>query len=150
MPFEPQFPSQYLHLFHGHIQLKVTDPTGQLPSTIISLQDPWKLEVSWQLHGMLVGNMGGTWHVRAYVESIGPGPEILIAKWDGPITGQNQYNIPFIIQPAALQPPPPDRIEEGAYKLVVVVTSTNLQGGPSPFAGYEEGPVIQFFKGASM
>lgn len=146
MPFEPQLPSAWQHLFHGHIEVNVSDPEGVPASTIISMQDTWNLLVRWQVHGLLVPSIGGTWHVRAYLESIGPGPEALIAKLDLPMTGQTDYSHTFHISP--IDPAYPK--QEGPYQLVVVITSSNLLGQPAPFAGYEEAGIIQLFPGPSL
>jgi hypothetical protein len=33
---------------------------------------------------------------------------------------------------------------------VTVLTATNLLNTPAPFAGYVEGPILQFFEGPSL
>ena len=71
MPFEVQLGSM-----HGHINTQVLDPAGVAPITIIRLTDAWQLEVNWSLHGPLVPMIDGDWRVTAYLESMGPGPEI--------------------------------------------------------------------------
>lgn len=143
MPFEPQLPGPWQHLFSGQMQIGVTDPNGTPASTIISLTDSWNLQVSWQVTGLFVPSIGGKWLVRAFVESIGPGPELLVASADIPMTGLNNYSRVFNIGPSVPG-------QAGPYKLVVVITSTNLLGTPSPFAGYAEGPILQFYSGPSL
>lgn len=143
MPFEPDFPSPFQAFFHGHLQCAVIDAHGQPANTIISMQDDWHMRVEWQVHGMLVGSIGGTWQIRAYLESIGPGNEVVLVNRNVPMTGQNNYSETFIIGPNVPN-------VEGPYKIVVVLTSTNLLGLPAPFAAYEEVPMLQFFPGPSL
>ena len=143
MPFEPQLPGPYQALFHGHIQTQVTDPHGTPASTIISMQDDWHLQVNWQVHGMFVPSVSGTWKVRAYLESIGPGPELLVADRDIAMTGGSSYSETFFIGPNVPN-------EAGPYKLVTVITAENMAGGPAPFAAYDEGGILQFHEGPSL
>lgn len=135
MPFEPQIPN-YLS---GTFNTKVTDPHGVDAGTIISMTDDWHLQVSWKVQGTLVPLVCGKWHIRAYLESIGPGPEVLVANRTIDMSGNSDYSETFFIGPNV-----PNR--EGPYKLVTVMTSTNKFGKPAPFAAYDEGPILQFFQ----
>jgi hypothetical protein len=150
MPFEPSFPGPLQNLFHGHIQAEITDPHGSPPSTIISLTDDFHINVTWQVHGQLVPCICGKWQVRVYVESIGPGPELIIGTRDVAMTGDINYAETIIIVPGTAFPPTNEALVAGVYKVVVIVTSTNLKGQPSPFAGYVELPLIHLFKGANV
>jgi hypothetical protein len=143
MPFEPQFPSPFGAFFQGQFQAQVTDPHGQPAATIISMKDDWHLQVTWQVTGALVPSIGGKWQIRAYLESIGPGPEVMVANREVDITGANNYSETFFIGPNVPN-------IAGPYKLVTVLTSTNLLGLPAPFAAYDEGPLLQFFAGDSI
>jgi hypothetical protein len=143
MPFEPQFPEKWSNLFHGHIETQITDPHGIPANTIISLTDDWHLKVDWQVHGMFVPMMCGTWHVKVFLESIGPGPEIEAASADFVMTGDSDYSHTFFIGPRKPEKP-------GPYKLVTIITATNRKGHPSPLAGYDEGPILQFYAGESL
>ena len=140
MPFEPQFPDEFSNLFHGHIQAQATDPHGVPNSSIISMEQDWHLSVNWQVHGALVPAIGGTWHLRAYVESIGPGPEMEVASADIALDGGNNYSRTFAIGPNV-----PGRA--GAYKLVSVLTYTDILGNPGLFAAYDEAGILQFYEG---
>ena len=143
MPFEPSLPGPYDVLFHGHMQAQVTDPHGTPAPTIISLTDDWHLQVSWQVHGAFVASIGGKWQIRAYLESVGPGPEVLVASRDVAMTGATNYNEIFFIGPNV-------PTQAGPYQLVTVLTSLNLLGTPAPFAAYEMGPILQFYQGPSL
>lgn len=143
MVFEPQFPGPYQYLFHGHMQAKVSDPNGTPASTIISMTDAWKLDVSWQVHGLFVPSICGKWKITAFLESIGPGPEPILFERVVQMTGKNEYSETFLIGPG--QP-----TEPGPYKLVVVLTSLTPAGKPAPFAGNVELPLLQFYEGPSL
>jgi hypothetical protein len=143
MPFEPRFPDQYSNLFHGDMKTTVTDPHGIPDSTIISRADDWHLQVDWNVNGALVGAIAGTWHVRCYLESMGPGPEVLVASADVALNGGNNYSRTFII-PVGTPP------QAGAYKLVTVITFTNVLGNPGLFAGYDEFGLLQFYDGPAL
>lgn len=150
MPFEPQLPSPYQYLFHGHIHTEVKDPHGTEPQVILSLTDEWMLVVEWQVHGLFVPSIGGKWLVDAYLESIGPADfEDLVVHREVTMTGGTDYRLEMRI-PARTPIPGGKSITPGAYKLVTVITALNLFGRPAPFAGYEEGPILQFFEGPSL
>lgn len=143
MVFEPEFPGPYQYLFHGHIQANICDPNGTPASSIISMTDAWRLEVNWQVHGVFVPSICGKWKVTAYLESLGPGPEPIIAERTIQMTGENNYSETFWIGPGLPSEP-------GPYKLVVTLTSLTPKGKPAPFAGYVELPILQFYEGPSL
>lgn len=143
MPFEPELPAPFSSFFSGTINTAVIDTFGNPASTIISMQDSWTLQVVWNLSGTLVPSIGGKWQVRAYLESLGPGPEMLIANRTVNMDGSLNYAENFVIGPG-------EPNTAGAYKLVTVLTSTNLLGAPAPFAAYDEGGILQFFEGHSI
>lgn len=132
---------------HGHINTAVTDPHGVAPTNVINLQNDWHLSVEWQLHGAAVPMIAGKWRVQAYLELMGPGPDILvvndvvdIASGGTPDPFGLSYSKVFFIGPN--NPPTP-----GVYKLMTVITSESASGTPGPFAAFEEGPSLQFYQG---
>ena len=143
MAFEPTFPQAWSHIFNGAIDTHVVDANGIPDTTIISMTDQWTLNVEWQVNGLLVGAIGGTWHIRCYLESIGPGAEFEVASRDVTLTGSNNYSESFTIGPNVPATP-------GMYKLVTVLTYTNLLNQPGLFAGYDEFGMLQFYLGPSL
>lgn len=135
MQFQPTNPP----LFTGAItSVTVSSP---LPNSqlIIDTKDPWNIGVAWNTSGGLATAIGGTWQVRAFLESIGVGfegqvgPTVLV-----PAVGSlnKVANIPV---------PPANTFANmvpGAYKLVVTLTHVNPN--PTGIAGYEEGTIVQF------
>jgi hypothetical protein len=152
--FEPDLSGTPISdLFHGHMStLVLTDPHGRTPDTIISMTDDWHLKVEWQFHGTMVrgGLVGGKWRVQAFMESIGPGDEMIVATKEVDIaTGGvpdafgRAYSETFLIGPNIPSSP-------GPYKLVTVITCVGATGVPGPFAGYDEYPMLQFYAGANL
>ena len=140
MPFEVE-----LGAMHGHISTAVLDPAGVNPRTIIKMTDPWRLRVDWSLHGPLVPMIDGDWRVTAYLESMGPGPEITlgtavidIGSGGTPDALGLEYQHTFNLAPNTPN-------VAGAYKLVTVITSVSETGLPGPFAAFDEGPILQFY-----
>jgi hypothetical protein len=132
---------------HGHLTSVVSDPHGVSPTTVINLNHDWHLTVDWQLHGPAVPMIAGNWRVQAYLESMGPGPEIPVVSDTVSIASGGtadpfglSYHRDYIIGPNT-------PAEEGVYKLVTVITSESPSGTPGPFAAFEEGPLLQFYRG---
>ncbi len=142
MAFEPTFPEAWSHVFNGAIDTHVVDANGIPDTTIISLTDSWTLRVDWQVNGLLVGAIAGTWHLRCYLETIGPGVDFEVASRDVALNGGNNYSESFTIAPNVTAP--------GLYKLVSVLTYSNILNQPGLFAGYDEFGMLQFYPGPSL
>ena len=141
MPFEPQ--NIPVNVFSGVITaFAVLDPAGLQPTTIMRTTDTWHVQIAWRIDGIIANALAGTWQVRALLESIGPGfegqvgPTVPINLNVDP-TAPRDYNV-LITVPAGTPP-------AGTYKLVVVINYFELTGQPGFMAGYQEGPILQFF-----
>jgi len=140
MPFEPQnIPPGF---FNGSITASaVLDPAGLQPTTIIRTTDTWHVSISWVIAGIVADALAGTWQVRAFLESMGPGFEGQVGA---------TLNINLAVDPStprnytALITVPPGT-PAGPYKLVTTVTYLTPANQPGFMAGYEEGPILQFF-----
>ncbi len=145
MSFEPQLPG----FLTGDISLKVLDPHGLLPETnIIQIPDSWAVDVKWEISGGIVSllDRNATWHIRVFLESIGPGLESEVGNANvtvGSVAlgagGSRQYNENIKI---------PGNIKDltpGLYKLVVVATIENA-GVPGMIAAFSEGPYLHFYQ----
>ena len=154
MPFETPHPT----LLAGQITASVVHEHAagaELPRTIIKAGDPWAVTVRWEMNGpdpVLWHMISGHWHVRVNMESIGPGPELTLTDFADP-NCQNQalpsatgtynchFDIPGTVLSEAVVP------DEGlAMKLVVLITYVDPLGHRGPIAGYEEGPILQFYR----
>ncbi len=140
MPFEPQnIPPNF---FTGQITaFAVLDPNGLAPTTIIRTTDQWFVRVDWVIAGIVADSLAGTWQVRAFLESMGPGFEGQVGQQNinlavDPTTPRN-YSSTLAI--------PANTVPAGTYKLVVTVNYLTPANQPGFMAGYEEGPIIQVF-----
>jgi hypothetical protein len=152
--FEPDLSGTIVAgLFHGHMNTVVTtDPHGRQPTTIISMADDWHLVVEWDFHGTMIraGMLGGQWRVQAILESVGPGPELVVVDslvdiaTGGVATALGRsYSETFFIGPNVPN-------QAGAYWLSTIITSVGVGGVPGPFAGYFESPTLMFHQGESL
>lgn len=145
--FEPKFPDPYKGIFSGTIELDVTDPQGIPSDFIISMTDKFKVAVVWKLQGSLAKSIGVTWKLDMFLERFGPGADLPV--WLQPKTrkgeGQAVFDETNDIDPTTIV-----GLQPSAYRLIAVLTATDLTGGPAPFAAYCEGPILHFFEGPSL
>jgi hypothetical protein len=130
----------------GVIDIHVSDPNGIVPEqTVIRMADRWRIDIKWKLQGLLVGMLNGSWRVRVYLESMGGMAEPMILNEPVPFpTGATPD--PFTLQYHLTRDFGPNvPAEEGVYKLVVVITSVTPANTPGPFAGFVDGPLLQFY-----
>jgi hypothetical protein len=149
MPFESQFNQYSATLSAITIQGLGAEPPA--PTTIIRTTDAWEIQVELSAAGILVPALGGTWHVTAYLESMGPGPDLDLPnvfldtdEIDVPLNGGANYTFTISV-PAGAVPVRPEA-RSSAYKLVVVVSYTDLLNNPSRMAGFVEGSMLQFYQ----
>ena len=150
--FDPNIPN----LIGGDITtVVVIDPAGTFPpfevgNHVLNRNDSFKVDVAWKVTGLLrpiwLQALGGTWNVQLYAESIGGGPEILLASDNSqaadPATGD--YSVTLTVPPNALQEGDPGSNISGIYKLVVSVFLNSNLGKPGfDMTGFNEGPIIQ-------
>ena len=115
---------------------------GMEPQTVIRDTQAWDINVRFQEQGaaFLVGN----WVVDAYVESIGGGVEVHLGQAVSPIA-----NAPIVHTLVIPVPPGVPGVLAGhettPYKLVVTLTANTGTGFQWAMAGFEEGPILQFF-----
>jgi len=138
MPFQPtNFPALFTGVINP-VTINSPFPDSQL---IVDMNQPWAINVSWNTSGFLASAIGGTWQVKAYLESIGQGFEGQVGATVpvaavGPLAKNAVINVPA--------PSTNPQMIEGAYKLVV--TLTHLNPNPTGIAGYEESTIVQFVK----
>jgi hypothetical protein len=139
MPFEPQnIPPNF---FTGTINaVAVLDPSGLQPTTIIRTTDTWHVSISWRIAGIVADALAGTWQVRAFLESMGAG-------FEGQVGSQtiNLNTDPTTPRDYSALLTVPPGTPAGTYKLVVTVNYLTPSNQPGFMAGYQEGPILQFF-----
>ncbi len=90
--------------------------------------------------------LGGNWNVQVFAESLGGGPEILLARDDSVAADPNMsdYAVQLTVPPTALAEGDPGSNVSGIYKLVVSVFLNSNLGNPGfDMTGFNEGPIIQ-------
>ncbi len=147
MPIEPLVPGSPAVLSASILSLSVLDPDVGTPNTIIETTDPWAIQVSWDIAGLIAGALGGEWTVRAFLETLegGPfsgqvGPTEFIPLISQPPTSPRHYSATIHV-PAGTPP-------AGLYKLTVAITYDVVFGGvhfPQEMAGFVDGPMLQFY-----
>jgi hypothetical protein len=118
------------------------------PNHVLPRNREWNVRVKWQIKGLCAPGIGGDWHVRVNLESIGTGFEGTVKQQTVPVNS---------VAPAltrdydeTIKLPRPDSISgfiAGAYKLVIVITHTNTGGGVTKqtrMAGFYEGYLLEF------
>jgi len=130
----------------GYIKADVIDLDTQQPSTIIDCNDGGIVRVEWGIRGPLAHHLCGEWCVCVYLESIGPGPEVVIPdscrtyKWEACHDGPWVHEVRI-----------PGGVDCGdCGKLYIVgVTLTSKDGcyHPGHIAAYCKGPTIMFYEG---
>jgi hypothetical protein len=140
MPFEPQnIPPNF---FTGTINaFAVLDPSGLEPTTIIRTTDTWFVSISWRIAGIVADALAGTWQVRAFLESMGAGFEGQV----GPVQTINLNADPTTPRDYTALLTVPPGTPAGTYTLVVTINYLTPANQPGFMAGYQEGPILQFF-----
>jgi hypothetical protein len=162
--FDPQIPG----LMEGDVtSVAVTDPqpfVGGVGNHVIDPSKSFDLKVEWEVFGQLepiwVGSLDDNWDVSVYAESLGGGPEILIANAQVPkasvlpctVNGAQpncaKYSTTLTVAPNTLPEHDPNSNQSGIYKLAAAVF-LNSSIVPSPgspgfdLIGFSEGPIIQ-------
>lgn len=137
-----QFPNTILT---GHFDAAVYELGGSAPTTVIDETQSWEARFDWGVHGSpLTKMLAGKWCLSLHLESIGPGPEVLL-----PVSGPKEVPFdPAISHYTAVITVPAGTIATSAdviYKVVACLTTKDALGRPGPIAGYVEGPILQFF-----
>lgn len=145
-------------LIEGNITtLEVVDPALNFPpfergNHVLDTKVPFKINVKWEIKGGLapvwLEALGGNWNVQAFAESLGGGPEILLAaKNDVPASGAVLNYAAELTVPAFKLPEGNPGVEiSGIYKLVVSVfldSSLKFKHHGYDMIGFAEGPIIQ-------
>ena len=145
--FESELESGYPG-YEGHItSCVISEQPGQLTQwdKVLDATNPWYINLWWHVQGPNVPITTGTWHVQAFLESIGPGAEVAaptpaVAVLCTP--GTNQYTAALTIPANTVS------VTAGTttpFKVVVTLTFLDGTGNPGKIAGFVEVPVMQFY-----
>lgn len=150
--FDPNIPG----LIEGNITtVVVRDPAGTFPpfevgNHVLNRNDAFQIKVDWSITGLLrplwLSALGGRWNVQVFAESLGGGPEILLASDNSVPADPNRadYTVQLNVPPNTLDEGNPGSNTSGIYKLVVSVFLDSTLGSPGfDMTGFSEGPIIQ-------
>jgi hypothetical protein len=124
---------------NGHVHATLIHDPALPPSTVIKAGTPFQVHLDWGIDGTSVPFIAGTFHVTAYFERYGGGPEpefgpIAVPVVSVPLVGNTRHYTTHIPVPAGLP--------AGAYSLMVLITYTDTVGAPGPIAGMPDAEII--------
>jgi hypothetical protein len=129
----------------GKMSVEVFDPEDpNTPVTIIETDDPWYILVKWELDGIVAPYVGGTFHVRAFLDdadgvAASSGQVGLTQNVPaGPFVGSlpRKYTARIDVAAGAVKP--------GLYQMV---TSINYDNGKKlSLAAFAETGIMQFYE----
>jgi hypothetical protein len=114
------------------------------PAGVLDANLPFTVRVGWSVPPTLAPFLGGSFRLRVYVESIGPGPEQIVGQQVvAVVPGQLDYQNVDLVVPGNTLPgegagAPP---VSGLYRVVAVIQ--HLNGAATEGSGYHEGALIQ-------
>lgn len=114
------------------------------PQLVLRTDQDWQLNVHWEVTGVAAPIIHGTWRVEGYMESIGAGGEFELPELDvamGALVYNEVLLVPAAVVAAQLAPGEPST----PFKLTTTLTAVDHAGDVWPMAGFQEGPIIQFF-----
>ena len=133
----------------------VVDPASdfaplEVGNHVLDRTKPFQITVKWTISGLLaplwLSALGGNWNVQAYAESLGGGPEILLAEDDTVAADPTvlDYEATLNVPAFALEEGDPGSNTSGIYKLVISVFLNSTLPSPGfDMVGFNEGPIIQ-------
>ena len=118
------------------------------PNHVLQDNLEWYITVKWQVSGLCAPGLGGDWHIRVNLESMGEGFEGTLNTQIEPV---NSAPIATIRKyETTINLPKPEEVDgliAGTYKLVLIITHTNTGAGQTKrtrMAGFYEGPLLDF------
>jgi len=130
------------------IKAYVLDNEHEDAVSVIDCDAGGKIVVEWDVEGELKSHLCGKWCVTAFLESIGPGPEIALPNpcdctpfnCDNPGPWRKEFDLPG------------GGIEctdcGSLYQIAVTLTSKDCNDRPGHIAAYCKGATVMFYKGA--
>jgi hypothetical protein len=128
---------------------ELASPDTPVPTHHIRTTQNWGVKVDWSVNGAFVPFLVDEFHVRLFIESIGPGveveqPTVVVNTMSSPLLPGNSRNYSTTISIAA------GTIPEGVYKLACLVQMHDdvAPGTPFPIVSCVELPIVTIFKPA--
>jgi hypothetical protein len=129
----------------GHIHPTIIHDPQLPPSNIIKSGVAFSIHIDWGIDGTAVPLMAGDFHVKAFFESYGGGPEpsfppvgsVDVPVTSAPLVGNSRHYTSHI--------PVPGTLPVGAYAMVVLITYTGPSGTAGPLAASSDEVLVQIF-----
>ncbi len=121
---------------------------GTLLTNIISHEYDWQIQVDWTLEDGNLFPQNGHWFVSTFLESIGGGPEYMLAakqitKLDnGNANNLNQLKYTTTI---AIKANDPETVRTGIYRMVVAITAQDGNKTALPLASFKDGGMLSIY-----
>ncbi len=107
------------------------------PNLVLDRNLSFSIHAQWSVTGPKTTMLGGDWHVRALAESMGPGTEYDLGTVVNGVVPVDGFTYVSHVPVAG------NTMDTGVYKLVIVITHTNVNGVLTEAAGFAEGPLFQ-------
>ncbi|MFC5823811.1 hypothetical protein [Nonomuraea insulae] len=116
-------------LLTGRFEATVVDPGGA-PMDIVRAGDAWRVDLEWEITGLLVPALGGTWHVHLDVDPVGSGSESQYPNppISRPLNPANGKYAEVLTMQNVLAP--------GNYDIVANLTYRDGTGAAAPMSGF--------------
>lgn len=126
---------------------QVLDNTSA-PTTVLDANVAFDVRLDWTVPLPIKDFLGGSFRLRVYAESIGPGPEQMIGQMNVPVVpGQATYSNKVLTVPGntlrgeGAPDPVSGEPVSGLYRIVAVLQHVN--GVATEGSGYHEGILVQ-------
>lgn len=124
----------------------IHDNTISPPTTVLDAGTPFYVHVHWEVPAPLAAVIGGSFRVRSYAESMGPGQETQVGNThtEPAVPGKTVYDIHIPVPGGFLRGEGENfggTPVSGMYKFVSVLQHMNP--GPNECSGYADGPMVQ-------
>lgn len=106
-------------------------------NTVIDVDEGFRIRIRWDVNGPGVPFLGGTWEVKAFVESMGQGFEGQVGSTQTvDVDGSTTYSTLITVPGGSLTPPPGG--DDVVYRLVVLISHLGESGAKTIMAGFDD------------
>lgn len=130
------------------MSMQVLDNTGSPPTTVLDTDQPFQVKVRWSVPAAEAAIIGGSFRIRVFAESMGPGQEKQVGATlvEPALPHKTDYEVTINggmheLQGEGELTPGGERVA-GLYRFTSVLQ--HLNPGPNKVSGYCDGPLVQF------
>lgn len=157
-PHEIYFDTLFPANLKGEVRNIVVTDQDSTPNRVLQKNLPWSVEVNWHIDGNGATSLAGEWRVQLKLESMGDGFEGTIPGADitktladvepgmSTVTHRHWKHVFNNLGTTFLDPPLNNGVEEGVFRLILIITYKDQFATPLAMAGSLEGPLLTFYK----